>query len=132
MTTPKKIVVTGIGATSPLGGTAEETWQALLRGESGISTLEQDWVAKWEIPGTFAGQAKVPSSEVMQRIETKRLDPSSQFALTAAREAWADAGSPEVDPLRFAVDWATGIGGVWTLLDAWDTLREKAPAGSSP
>jgi 3-oxoacyl-[acyl-carrier-protein] synthase II len=64
---------------------------------------------------------------VMQRIETKRLDPSSQFALTAAREAWADAGSPEVDPLRFAVDWATGIGGVWTLLDAWDTLREKGP-----
>jgi len=127
MTTPKKIVVTGIGATSPLGGTAEETWQALLRGESGITTLEQDWVAKWEIPVTFAGQAKVPSSEVMARIETKRLDPSSQFALTAAREAWADAGSPEVDPLRFAVDWATGIGGVWTLLDAWDTLREKGP-----
>jgi 3-oxoacyl-[acyl-carrier-protein] synthase II len=123
----KTIVVTGIGATSPLGGTAEESWQALLAGQSGARPLEQEWVAKWDIPITFAAQAKVPSSEVLERIETKRLDPSSQFALTAAREAWADAGSPEVDPERFGVDWATGIGGVWTLLDAWDTLRERGP-----
>ncbi|MFD3444569.1 beta-ketoacyl-[acyl-carrier-protein] synthase family protein [Microbacteriaceae bacterium 4G12] len=123
----KTIVVTGIGATSPLGGTAEETWQALLAGQSGARPLEQEWVAKWDIPITFAAQAKVPSSEVLERIETKRLDPSSQFALTAAREAWADAGAPEVEPERFGVDWATGIGGVWTLLDAWDTLRERGP-----
>jgi 3-oxoacyl-[acyl-carrier-protein] synthase II len=123
----KRIVVTGIGATSPLGGTARDTWAALLSGVSGATTLEQEWVAKWEIPITFAAQAKVPSSEVLERIETKRLDPSSQFALTAAREAWADAGSPDVFPERFGVDWATGIGGVWTLLDAWDTLRERGP-----
>jgi len=123
----KTIVVTGIGATSPLGGTVEETWRALLAGESGARPLEQEWVAKWDIPITFAAQAKVPSADVLERIETKRLDPSSQFALTAAREAWADAGSPEVEPERFGVDWATGIGGVWTLLDAWDTLRERGP-----
>ena len=123
----KKIVVTGIGATSPLGGTAAESWTALLAGESGITTLEQDWVAKYELPVTFAGQARTPSADVLDRRETKRLDPSSQFALTAAREAWADAGSPEVVPERFGVDWATGIGGVWTLLDGWDTHREKGP-----
>ena len=63
--------------------------------------------------------------EVLERQETKRLDPSAQFALISAREAWADAGSPEVDPVRLGVDYATGIGGLWTLLDAWDTLREK-------
>jgi 3-oxoacyl-[acyl-carrier-protein] synthase II len=123
----KKIVVTGIGTTSPLGGTATETWKNLLAGESGATTLEQEWVAKNELPVTFAAQARVPASEVLERIETKRLDPGSQFALIAAREAWADAGSPEVVPERFGVDWATGIGGVWTLLDAWDTLREKGP-----
>lgn len=103
------------------------TWQALLAGESGISTLEKEWIAKYEIPVTFAGQAKVPASEVLTPQEAKRLDPSSQFALIAAREAWADAGSPEVDPIRLAVEYATGIGGVWTLLDAYDTLREKGP-----
>ena len=122
-----KIVVTGVGATTPLGGDAQSTWRALLAGESGISTLEQEWVARYELPVTFAGQAKVPASEVLTPQEAKRLDPSSQFALIAAREAWADAGSPEVAPERLAVEYATGIGGVWTLLDAFETLKERGP-----
>ena len=121
------IVVTGIGATSPIGGTARESWDALLRGESGTRTLEHDWVAQHELPVTFAAEAKVRPEEVLERQEIKRLDPSAQFALIAAREAWADAGSPEVTPERILVDYATGIGGLWTLLDAWDTLREKGP-----
>ncbi|MET0887206.1 MAG: beta-ketoacyl-[acyl-carrier-protein] synthase family protein [Mycetocola sp.] len=123
----KKIVVTGVGASSPLGGTATESWKALLAGESGIRTLEYDWVAEHNLPVTFAGEAKVRPSEVLERQEVKRLDPSSQFALVSAREAWADAGSPDVDPLRVGVDYSTGIGGLWTLLDAWDTLKEKGP-----
>ena len=122
-----KIVVTGIGATTPLGGDAQSTWKALLAGESGISTLEQEWVARYEIPVTFAGQAKVKASEILTLQETKRLDPSSQFALIAAREAWADAGVTDFDPERLSVEFATGIGGVWTLLDAFDTLKEKGP-----
>ena len=122
-----KIVVTGLGATTPLGGDVKSTWDALLAGKSGISTLEQPWVAQYEIPVTFAGQAKVPASEVLTLQECKRLDPSSQFALVAAREAWADAGSPEVQPERLAVEFSTGIGGVWTLLDAFDTLKERGP-----
>lgn len=125
--TPKKIVVTGLGATSPLGGNVPDTWAALLAGESGARPLEQDWVTRYELPITFAAQAKVPASDVLERIETKRLDPGSQFALIAAREAWADAGSPDIDPVRIAVDFATGIGGIWTLVDAWEQLREKGP-----
>jgi 3-oxoacyl-[acyl-carrier-protein] synthase II len=120
-----KIVVTGLGATTPLGGDVPSTWEALLAGKSGISTLEQPWVAQYEIPVTFAGQAKVLASEVLTPQECKRLDPSSQFALIAAREAWADAGSPDVVPERLAVEFSTGIGGVWTLLDAFDTLKER-------
>jgi len=120
-----KIVVTGLGATTPLGGDVKSTWDALLAGKSGISTLQQPWVEQYEIPVTFAGQAKVPASEVLTLQECKRLDPSSQFALIAAREAWADAGAPEVTPERLAVEFSTGIGGVWTLLDAFDTLKER-------
>jgi len=123
----KKIVVTGLGATSPLGGNATDTWNALLAGESGASTLDYEWVERTSLPITFAAQAKVRPIDVLARQETKRLDPSSQFALIAGREAWADAGMPAVEPERLAVDWATGIGGVWTLLDAWDTLRERGP-----
>lgn len=124
---PKKIVVTGIGATTPLGGTARESWEALLAGASGATPLTQEWVERTHLPITFAAQAKVPAADVLARHEVKRLDPSSQFALIAGREAWADAGAPDVEPERLAVDWATGIGGVWTLLDAWDTLRERGP-----
>lgn len=123
----KKVVVTGIGATTPLGGDSKTTWTNLLAGRSGIKTLTQEWVARHELPVTFAGQAMTPASEVLTIQEGKRLDPSSQFALIAAREAWADAGSPEVDPERLAVDYATGIGGVWTLLDAYDVLKERGP-----
>lgn len=123
----KKVVVTGVGATTPLGGDSKTTWQNLLAGMSGISTLEQDWVAKYELPVTFAGQARTPANEILTVQESKRLDPSSQFALIAAREAWADAGSPSVSPERLAVDYATGIGGVWTLLDAYDVLKERGP-----
>lgn len=123
----QKIVVTGVGATTPLGGDARSTWKALLAGESGISTIDAEWVAKYELPVTFAGQAKVNAAEVLTPQEIKRLDPSSQFALIAAREAWADAGKPDVAPERLAVEYATGIGGVWTLLDAYDALKEKGP-----
>jgi 3-oxoacyl-[acyl-carrier-protein] synthase II len=125
----KKIVVTGLGATSPLGGTAPSSWEALLAGESGAHALRYDWVNDLELPVTFAAEAKVRPEEVMERHELKRLDPSSQFALISAREAWADAGlvDADVDPLRVGVDYSTGIGGLWTLLDAWDTLKEKGP-----
>ncbi len=123
----RRVVVTGLGATTPLGGDVASSWRSLLAGQSGISTLQHDWVEKYELPVTFAGQAKVLASEVLTPQEAKRLDPSSQFALISAREAWKDAGEPEVVPERLAVDFATGIGGVWTLLDAYDTLKERGP-----
>lgn len=128
----QKIVITGIGASSPLGGTARDSWEALLAGESGASTLEHDWVEKYDLPVTFAAQAKVRPDTVLERPVAKRLDPSSQFALVAAKEAFEDAGSPDVQPERLGVDFATGIGGLWTLLDAWDTLREKGPRRVMP
>ena len=128
----KRIVVTGIGASSALGGTAEENWKNLLAGVSGTHTLTHDWVEQYQLPVTFAAEASVRPTDVLPRHEAKRLDPSTQFALIVAREAWEDAGSPDVAPERLGIDWATGIGGVWTLLDAWDTLREKGPRRVMP
>jgi len=127
---PSRIVVTGIGTTSPLGGTARESWDSLLAGESGVRTLENDWTERFGLTVDFAGQLRVPASERMERHEAKRLDPSSQMAVIAAREAWADAGLAEVPaddlaPERILVEWATGIGGLWSLTNAYDTLVEK-------
>lgn len=131
----KKIVVTGLGAFSPLAPNARDTWDALLRGESGARPLT-DQAEKYDIdlPVTFAATVKEDPYDHLERVAAKRLDPSSQYALISAREAFADAGltSESVDPERLLVDWATGIGGVWTLLDAWDTLRERGPRRVMP
>ena len=123
----RKVVITGLGATTPIGGDVPTMWANALKGVSGARTIEADWVAEYELPVTFAAQVSTPASEVLSRVEAKRMDPSTQFAVVAAREAWRDSGIEEVDHDRFAVAFATGIGGVWTLLDAWDTLRAKGP-----
>ncbi|MGC0251599.1 beta-ketoacyl-[acyl-carrier-protein] synthase family protein [Pseudactinotalea sp. Z1748] len=125
MSEQTEVVVTGLGATTPLGGDVPSTWEAALAGRSGVRTLEQDWVGELELPVTFAGQLAVPAQEVLPRPQIRRMDPSAQYALIAAREAWADAGTPEVPGERLGTVIASGIGGVWTLLSAWDTLKEK-------
>ena len=127
MPSDTRVVVTGLGATTPVGGTVPQTWEAILAGRSGARPMEFDWVSRYELPVTFAAQIHTPPEQVLAKVETRRLDPSSQYALIAAREAWADAGSPEVEPERLAVAVGSGIGGVWTLLSQWDTLREKGP-----
>lgn len=126
-TRDQRVVVTGLGATTPVGGTVPETWDAILAGRSGARTMEFDWVAKYELPVHFAATIHTPPSEVLAKVETRRLDPSSQYALIAAREAWQDAGAPEIEPERLGTAIGSGIGGVWTLLDQWDVLREKGP-----
>ncbi|WP_237204119.1 beta-ketoacyl-ACP synthase II [Rothia endophytica] len=138
----RKVVVTGLGATTPIGGDVPTTWENALSGVSGITTIDEPWVKEYELPVSIAGRVAVAAVESgrLSKVEGKRLDPSGQLALVAAREAWEDAGfsgkdaeeAKECDPLRTAVAFGTGIGGVWTLLDAWDTLREKGPRRMLP
>lgn len=125
MTNVRDVVVTGLGATTPLGGDVASTWAAALAGESGARTLDNDWAETYGMPVNFAATIKVKPEEVLARPEMKRMDPSAQYAIIAAREAWADAGSPELDGDRIGSVVSSGIGGIWTTLDAWDTLREK-------
>ena len=121
----QRIVVTGLGATTPVGANVAETWEAVLAGTSGVRLLSFDWVETYQLPVKIAATIKQAPVDVMARVEVRRLDPSGQYALIAAREAWADAATPEVEPERLGVVIGTGIGGVSTLLDQWDTLREK-------
>ncbi len=125
MTAARDVVVTGLGATTPLGGDAPTTWAAALAGESGARPLENDWAERYGIPVTFAATIKVKPEEVLPRPELKRMDPSTQYAMIAAREAWQDAGAPEVDGERLGAVVSSGIGGIWTTLDGWDVLKER-------
>ena len=121
------VVVTGLGATTPIGGDAVSTWEAALKGVSGAATFTGGWVDDFELPVTFGAQLAVPASDMLTKVQLRRLDPSSQYALIAAQEAWKDAGSPEPEPTRLGVCMASGIGGLWTLLDNWDAMKAGGP-----
>ena len=127
-----RVVVTGLGTTSPLGGDVASTWEGMLAGRSGVRHLTDDWAES--MPVKIAGRVAVEPSEVLERVKARRLDRSSQFAMIAAQEAWADAGleGSDVDGDRVGVALASGIGGVTTLLDNYDALRDKGPRRVSP
>lgn len=119
------VVVTGLGATTPLGGDVPSTWAAALAGVSGARPFDNDWVERYGLPVTFAATIKVGPEEVLERPALRKMDPSAQYAMVATREAWAHAGAPEVPGERLGAVVSSGIGGIWTTLDGWDTLREK-------
>ncbi len=127
----RRVVVTGLGASTPLGADVETTWKALLAGQSGVRLLTEDW--RELLPVHFAARVAVEPADQMERVEMRRLDRSEQFALVASREAWKDAGSPDdIDKERLGVVIASGIGGVITLLDQFVNLNEKGARGVSP
>ncbi len=131
-----RVVVTGMGTTSPVGGDVPSTWDALVAGRSGIRTLTDEWAES--LPVKIAGRIAVEPSEVLDRVKARRLDRSAQFAMVAAMEAWHDAGftgtatEAGLDGERVGVAMASGIGGVTTLLDNYDILLAKGPRRVSP
>ncbi|HEY0471406.1 MAG TPA: beta-ketoacyl-[acyl-carrier-protein] synthase II [Kribbella sp.] len=126
-----RVVITGLGATTPVGGDVASTWEALLAGKSGAKLLTADWVE--ELPVKIAAPAAVDPTEVIERVKARRLDRNAQFAIVAAREAWADSGlaDVELDKTRLGVAIATGIGGLLTTLSNYDALK-TSPRRVSP
>lgn len=134
----RTVVVTGIGAFTPLGADAASTWENLVAGRSGVAALTEEWAE--DLPVKIAARAAVEPGEILPRPLARKLDRSAQFALIAAREAWADAGyetpatdeSSKLTPERLGTVIASGIGGVTTLLDQYDVLKEKGARKVSP
>jgi 3-oxoacyl-[acyl-carrier-protein] synthase II len=131
-----EIVVTGLGATTPLGGDVKSFWNGLLEGRSGVVALDQEWAA--DLPVRIAAPMAIDPAETLSRVQARRLDRAAQAALVAAREAWADAGfagtaeETGLDPTRVAVVIGTGIGGGRSLIEQYDVLRTKGPGRVSP
>ncbi|MCZ4498346.1 MAG: 3-oxoacyl-ACP synthase [Marmoricola sp.] len=131
----RRVVVTGLGTTNPVGGDVASTWKALVSGTSGVRHLTDEWATGQ--PVRIAGTAAVDPKDVLDRVKARRLDRSAQLAMVAAIEAWADSGlagddGPLVDTERLGVAVASGIGGVTTLLANYDALQEKGPRRVSP
>jgi 3-oxoacyl-[acyl-carrier-protein] synthase II len=140
--TPADVVITGLGATTPLGGDVASTWEAMLAGRSGVSALTQDWAR--DLPVRIAAQLAVDPAEVLERVRLRRLDRSEAIALIAAAEAWSDAGlagaglagagpaGAGLDTERLAVSLGSGIGGATTLLAQDDILEAEGARKVSP
>jgi 3-oxoacyl-[acyl-carrier-protein] synthase II len=133
------VVITGMGATTPLGGDVASTWDGLLAGRSGIRTIEADWVDKYDLPVKIGAQLAEDPLERLPRVQARRLDRCEQVAIIAARQAWADAGFTEptddhqdVEPERLGVTIGTGVGGPVTLISQNDLLREQGIRKVSP
>jgi 3-oxoacyl-[acyl-carrier-protein] synthase II len=139
------VVVTGLGATTPLGGDVASTWEGLLSGRSGVGPLADEWAR--DFPARIVARMAVEPTSVLERVEARRLDRCQQAALAAGREAWADAGFDPVpkskdgvpnesvrgvDPERLAVVVGSGIGGATTMLGQDDILEERGVRRVSP
>ncbi|TLS46127.1 beta-ketoacyl-[acyl-carrier-protein] synthase family protein [Streptomyces montanus] len=125
-----RVVVTGMGALTPLGATVKDTWAAVMNGESGITKLDTDWAA--DLPVKIAGILPTDPADVIGRVAARRLDRSQQIAVAASRAAWADAGAPPVEPERLAAVIGSGVGGAQTLLDQHDLLHTDGRSKVSP
>ena len=128
----RDVVVTGLGATSPLGGDVASTWDAMIAGRSGVRALTQEWAE--QLPVRIGAHVAVDPSDVIDRVRMRKLDRSEALALIAAAEAWKDAGLAEagVDAERLAVVVGSGIGGAQTLLAQDDILEQSGPRRVSP
>ena len=126
----RQVVVTGLGMTTPVGGDVASTWASILAGQPGIRLIDAEWTS--DQPSKIAGIMSVDPADVLDRVESRRLDRSQQAALVAAREAWAHAGAPDVDPERLGAVVASGIGGIISLMNSYDLLRERGPSRVSP
>jgi 3-oxoacyl-[acyl-carrier-protein] synthase II len=126
------VVVTGLGATTPLGGDVASTWEGLLAGRSGVAPISFDWAEKLQLPVRIAAELAVSPLDSIDRVKARRLDRSEQTALVAAWEAWRQAGEPDVPKDRLAVVVGSGIGGAQTLLAQDDILEASGPRRVSP
>ncbi|WP_020577564.1 beta-ketoacyl-[acyl-carrier-protein] synthase family protein [Actinopolymorpha alba] len=127
-----KVVITGLGATTPLGGDVASTWDGLLSGRTNAQVLTDEAFA--DLPARIAAPAAVDPGEVLSRVEARKLDRYEQFAMVAAREAWKDSGLADADVPgeRIAVSLGSGIGGLISMLNVYDTLRTKGPRHVTP
>jgi 3-oxoacyl-[acyl-carrier-protein] synthase II len=126
----RRVVVTGLGALTPIGKNVSETWANALAGKSGIVKINQPWSEG--LAAQIAGLVTVDPFEVLDRVSARRMDRSTQLGVIAVKEAWADAGSPDIDKERLGVFFGTGIGGLSTVLEQYDILNSRGPDRVNP
>jgi 3-oxoacyl-[acyl-carrier-protein] synthase II len=119
-----------LGALTPIGKNVSETWTNALAGKSGIVKINQPWSEG--LAAQIAGLVTVDPFEVLDRVSARRMDRSTQLGVIAVKEAWTDAGSPDINKERLGVFFGTGIGGLSTVLEQYDILNSRGPDRVNP
>ncbi len=126
------VVITGVATTNALATDAEATWAALLEGSSGIRSLSGPFVEELDLPVRIGGQLLEDFDDELSRVELRRLSYPQKMALVLGRRAWADGGSPDVDPARLAVSIGTGFGSAEEVILAYIDMRKRGLKAVSP
>ena len=129
----RRVVITGMGAVSPIGNTAEEMWQSAREGRCGIGPITHFDTTNHKVK--LAGEVKdLDFTPYLDKKELRRMDLFSQYAMVAAIQAWRDSGLDyeKIDPTRFGVDISSGIGGINTIETEYERGREKGFDRVSP
>jgi len=126
----RRVVVTGLGALTPIGKNVSETWTNALAGKSGVVKINQPWSN--DLAAQMAGLITIDPYDVLDRVSARRMDRSTQLGVITVKEAWADAGSPDIDKERLGVYFGTGIGGLTTVLEQYDILNTRGPDRVNP
>ncbi|MDF2586059.1 MAG: 3-oxoacyl-ACP synthase [Mycobacterium sp.] len=126
------VVVTGVAMTTALATDADTTWKKLLAGESGIRTLEDDFIEMYDLPVRIGGHLLEEFDSELNRVELRRLSYLQKMSTVIGRRVWENAGSPEVDPKRLMVSIGTGLGSAEELVFAYDGMRAKGLRAVSP
>ena len=124
---PGDVVVTGLGTVNPLGGDTTSSWSALQAGTCAVRSLDPSWVEEHELPVRIGAPLAIDPADLLPARMVRRLDRASQCALLSARQAWEEAGSPQVAPRRLAVSLSPGMGPVLSVMETWDALRDRGP-----
>ncbi|MFH8989310.1 beta-ketoacyl-[acyl-carrier-protein] synthase family protein [Streptomyces sp. NPDC017940] len=121
-----KVVVTGLGETTALGGDVATTWEAMVRGENGIRLLDDEPWTK-DMPPVIGGRVKVEPGPGLEHKQRRRLSRAAQLAVTAAAEAWSDAGldTASIRPGRVAVVVSAALGDMNAIINGWETLKSR-------
>ncbi len=131
MSERRRVVITGIGPVTPIGTGVDEFWAGLMTGRNGVRTITRFPIGDLSV--SVAGE--VPDFDPAEHLDAKearRTDRFTQFAIASAKLAWDDAGRPAFVAERAGCVYATGIGGIQTLLDQHEVLLEKGPGRVSP
>ncbi len=126
----RRAVVTGAGAVTPVGLTAQGTWAALTEGIGAVAPIKDDWAR--DLPVRIAARVDDAFARSLEVRELRRLDRAEQLVLVAGREAWSSAGAPDVDPDRLAVVIGTANGGIGTTLVQHEVLTTEGHRRVSP